>query len=77
MQILWRPKWLYSFGPVNSASDCSGIIHVNEVTFVCRTESIFRKYSICSSASDLYSSISNLVVLHFSSELRVLPEVTL
>lgn len=53
-----------------------GIIHVNEVAFVCGIESIFRKCTICTSATDLHSFISNLVVLHCSSLLRMLPEVT-
>lgn len=69
MRILWRPKWLYSFGTVNSASDCSGIIHVNEVAFVWGVESIFRKCTIRTSATDLRSFLSNLVVLLLSSEL--------
>lgn len=51
------------FGPANSASDCIGIIRVNEVTSVCRIESIFRTCTICTSVTDLRSFISNLVLL--------------
>ena len=68
---------MYSFGLADSASDCGGIIRVSRVAFVCGIESIFRKCAICTSATDLHSFISNLVVLLFSSELTVLPGVTL
>lgn len=61
---------MYSFGPANSATHCSGIIPVNEVAFVWGIEPIFKKHTICTSATDLHSFISNLMVLHFSSQLK-------
>lgn len=32
---------MYSFGPANSATDYGGIIHVNEVPFVCVGQSLY------------------------------------
>lgn len=62
-EILQRPKCLCILGPAKSASDCSGIICVNEVTSVCRIGSIFRMCTICTSVTDLRSFVSNLVLL--------------